>query len=268
MADRLCLCGSGLSYGSCCGRVASELMERIDRVRLGAYAGSTGAQRRDFCISYITHKRLALDQLSGALQAKVSGGGNSITCCEGCTPCCHVYVVASLQECDAIAYHLYQHRDVLLHFLQNYKSWRSGIEQIKNTFFEISRLQQKRLSHQDTTRDNEDFDAALIEYAGCGLPCPFLKQGSCSIYEIRPFACAGLVSTTPREWCNRESHFHRDIKLVRAELVADNDMPYFADRGGRVSLTNMPALVNEILLNGWHFLSSVPGCEWLRPASD
>lgn len=74
--------------------------------------------------------------------------------------------------------------------------------------------------------------------------CPFLIEGSRSIHRVRPFACTARVSTTPRDWCGPESPFQRDIKLVRMEIIADNDIPYFAECTNPVNLTNMRALVN------------------------
>lgn len=36
-----------------------------------------------------------------------------------------------------------------------------------------------------------------------GVPCPFLKDGSCSIYELRPFVCRKHVSfDTTAYWCD------------------------------------------------------------------
>lgn len=36
-----------------------------------------------------------------------------------------------------------------------------------------------------------------------GIPCPFLKENSCSIYEVRPFACRKhLCFDTTSYWCD------------------------------------------------------------------
>jgi Fe-S-cluster containining protein len=38
-------------------------------------------------------------------------------------------------------------------------------------------------------------------YAGLKIPCPFLSEGVCRIYEQRPLACREYFVTSPPEWC-------------------------------------------------------------------
>jgi Fe-S-cluster containining protein len=265
MVDKtgLCACGSGVFYKDCCGSNKTDAA-CIKENRLTAYAGESGKRRREFCVEYTQHKQEALAGLTSGLREEASQRGKAITCGKGCSACCYVYVVASLQECDAISYYLYQHREVLDHFLNAYKAWRSGIEGERDNFFEISRLQQKRMSGDNAAQDDGAFDAELIKYAGLNLPCPFLKNNACTIYEVRPYVCAGLVSITPREWCAPDHPRHSGIGLLKADVSLDSDMPYFGASGNKVALTNMPALVYEILRYGWDFLSCVPGMEALR----
>ncbi|MCL2150412.1 MAG: YkgJ family cysteine cluster protein [Dehalococcoidia bacterium] len=261
--DRLCTCGSGLAYGACCGRVVKE-DDPIRDIRLSAYAGEIGSRRAEFCRSYTFHKREALAEISARLSREAQAAGNTLSCHQGCASCCYVYVVASLQECEAIVYYLYQHPSVLQHFQGTFQTWRVGITKIQDTFADISRLQQKRLSRTDTSEDKQEFDKALITYTQQNLPCPFLKDGSCLIYEVRPYACAGLVSTTPADWCAAGHLHHHEIRLLKANTNLDGDPPYFANPTNPVSLASMPALVYEILYYGWDFLVRVPGCAHLN----
>jgi Fe-S-cluster containining protein len=263
----LCACGSGLLNKDCCGSNKTDAA-CIKENRLTAYAGESGKRRREFCVEYTRHKQKAIASLTSGLHAEAAQRGNVITCGKGCSACCYVYVVASLQECDAIVYYLYRHREAWAHFLDTYKAWRSGIEGDRDNFFEISRLQQKRMAGESTPRDDAAFDAELIKYAGLNLPCPFLRDNACTIYEVRPTVCAGLVSSTPREWCAPSHPRHDAIKLLKADVNLDSDMPYFALSGNKVALTNMPALVYEILRYGWDFLSRVPGMEGLQKKRD
>lgn len=48
-----------------------------------------------------------------------------------------------------------------------------------------------------------------------GVPCVFLKEGSCSIYEIRPFMCRNHVSfdATPY-WCEPENSLHAEMPML------------------------------------------------------
>ena len=40
-----------------------------------------------------------------------------------------------------------------------------------------------------------------LDYFGLGIPCPFLEDESCSIYEERPIACREYLVTSPAENC-------------------------------------------------------------------
>jgi Fe-S-cluster containining protein len=51
-----------------------------------------------------------------------------------------------------------------------------------------------------------------------GQPCPFLKNASCSIYDVRPFACRKHVSfDTTSYWCHPERSHLREMPLMRFE---------------------------------------------------
>jgi Fe-S-cluster containining protein len=45
--------------------------------------------------------------------------------------------------------------------------------------------------------------ALAIRYFRMQMPCPFLEDGLCSIYEQRPIACREFAVTSPREHCER-----------------------------------------------------------------
>lgn len=263
---RLCACGSGLPFEACCGLIKAPGEDPFVRARQEAYSGKLGRRRRDFCQVYTDHKKSAITGLAEGLRKEARKLGAGISCVKGCSACCNVYVVATLQECEAIVYHLYHHDGALSHFLRSYEIWRGGIENIRDTFFEISRLQQKRMSHENMPPDDRAFDAGLVRYAEMGLPCPFLLDNACSIYEVRPYVCAGLVSVSPRDWCRPGHQQHSRLKLLKAEVSMDRDMPYFASQESKVALTNMPALVYEILRYGWEFLARVPGCVNIKQA--
>jgi Fe-S-cluster containining protein len=53
----------------------------------------------------------------------------------------------------------------------------------------------------------------LAEFSG--KPCPFLKDSSCSIYDVRPFACRQHVSfDTTNYWCQPERSHQKDLPKV------------------------------------------------------
>jgi Fe-S-cluster containining protein len=49
-----------------------------------------------------------------------------------------------------------------------------------------------------------------------GQPCPFLRDASCSIYDVRPFACRKHVSfDTTSYWCHPDRSHLRELPLIR-----------------------------------------------------
>jgi Fe-S-cluster containining protein len=245
---------------------SSPLPADVARWRAQAYRGPLGAERAAFCQDYTEHKQKEIAELSRLLKQKVEAENKSISCGLGCDPCCHVYVVASLAECEAIVHYLYRHEETLRLFLRNYARWRAAAEPVMADIFEVSHLRQKQMDGQADAADQGALDAALAAYASLYLPCLFLQKGACSIYEVRPYVCAALAATSPRECCIPGHPRRREVRLLKAEVNLDEDMPYFANPAAKVGLTCLPPLVNEILTRGWDFLGSVPGCERLREA--
>jgi Fe-S-cluster containining protein len=63
-----------------------------------------------------------------------------------------------------------------------------------------------------------------------GRPCPFLKDSSCSIYPIRPFACRKHVSfDTTNFWCQPERSNLKEMPMIRFSGVE----AAFSDVSGR-----------------------------------
>lgn len=49
--------------------------------------------------------------------------------------------------------------------------------------------------------DGEQLTPFGLEYFYLGIPCPFLENESCSIYEDRPISCREYLVTSPAEHC-------------------------------------------------------------------
>ncbi|WP_075107898.1 YkgJ family cysteine cluster protein [Neptuniibacter marinus] len=64
-----------------------------------------------------------------------------------------------------------------------------------------------RVKRQKTFSSKADFH---------GTPCPFLKNGSCSIYDVRPFVCRRHVTlTSTNTWCNPNISNNETFPLLR-----------------------------------------------------
>jgi len=257
-----CPCGSGKKYKKCCGaprQRAEDKEASVERNRLSAYEGVRGAQRGDFCRSYTVQKKGRLAEIAESLDHTAREGGKIISCGPGCTFCCHVYVSATLPECDAIVYYLYRHEDALRNFLNNYQQWQRSEQRIDRSYKEIGRLRSRQLANLDNEAERAAFTAALNIYAGERIPCPFLSSGACTIYEVRPYVCAGLVATTPRERCRYGAPEDARPELIKSEVFLDRDTPYLDNPLAKTMISNLPALVYALLYRGWDFLNRVPG---------
>jgi Fe-S-cluster containining protein len=257
-----CPCGSGKKYKKCCGSGVGERSDReaaVQRCRLNAYEGEQGRRREDFCRRYTAYKKARLAELESGQRQAIEAQGKVISCGRGCAHCCHVYVSATLPECEAVVYYLYHHEDALRNFLKNYPGWLQAIRHIDHDYHEVGRLRSRQLAGLDDAAERSALKTALNTYAGQYIPCPFLAEGACTIYEVRPYVCAGLVATTPGEWCrfgHPESH---RVELHKAGILLDRDMPYLDNHLVKVMLSNLPSLVHALLYRGWDILGRVSG---------
>jgi hypothetical protein len=259
-----CPCGSGKKYKKCCGALATRGAPDITTInQLIAYRGVVGRRRESWCAGYLQFKRDNIAEVERMLREDVAAASRAITCHKGCATCCSAYVTASLQECEGIVYWLYQHPDVMRSFLTAFQVWRQKIIGIQELFNRVYALQDRAVSRPTTEEERTELLIALSDFMKCGVLCPFLKDGACSIYQVRPFVCAGVVSTTPSEWCLASHPRHAEVVLHKADAYFENDMPYFL-KLDRVSYGCVPVMVYTLLRGGYATLSTVPGLEGLQ----
>lgn len=122
--------------------------------------------------------------------------GQTISCRKGCAACCRMLVPLSPPESFALREYVGQlpaDRQTLL---------LSRLSDTKN------RLKQAGLWDQlndvaDASRPvaDEELDPINQAYYALRMPCPYLENELCSIYESRPAACRELLVTSPAELC-------------------------------------------------------------------
>ncbi len=258
-----CPCGSGKKYKKCCGGPASA--GQVDLVALSrsiAYLGETGARRLAFCRDYLALKQGVLGVIERKLEQDTREMGRTISCSKGCAVCCRLYfITASLQECEAIVYYLYQHEEILEHFLNAYPAWRSGIAGIERTFDRICRLSNKTILGKESAEERELFLAESRKYAAARIPCPFLRDEACTIHAVRPYVCAGVVSVSPAPWCDPRNPRHLEMEFVKSQIPVEKEDPYFVRPSSGLLFASMPGLVHDLLQEGYRALARVPGLE-------
>lgn len=129
-------------------------------------------------------------------QQNVVAAGETISCRKGCAACCRMLVPISAPEAfalqDAVNELPPQRRQAIV---QRVAEARARLMQAGL----LTRLTEIAETERQLT--DEEFEATNRDYYALRMPCPFLENEVCSIYEDRPAACRELLVTTPAELC-------------------------------------------------------------------
>jgi Fe-S-cluster containining protein len=222
----------------------------IDPIKLNeqiAYAGKIGFLRKKYNLGYIENKKRVSTALKQKQLAEAGLNNEVISCRKGCWYCCMYYVEASIQECEAIVYHLYQNKEALSLFLRKYSSWVSAVQNGIRT-----PLESGSFSREES-----------LTYHKLKIPCPFLYRKACSIYEVRPFSCMGYFVTTSPEECHPDAALGEKRKrFLPAQLASDRS--FFIHPLPEPIFVSMPLNIYRILKDGYAYLSKIPGFEDLE----
>jgi Fe-S-cluster containining protein len=241
-------------------------MEIIDKSielnRKMAYVGKLGKSRESFCLEYIKKKQTYIEPLTQQFLKQIEKEGKTTPCKQGCiySTCCHEYVDANLQECEAIVYYLYQNENILSAFLKNYEIWRQkekeAVELYKET--EILRLE-IRAFNKPPIQKMERLEHGLPEqYFNLNMPCPFLDNNQCLIHDVRPLTCVAYYSVSPLELCD-------PLSAKRPRIKQSHEIPFLSDRTFYYakldfpSFSLMPLGVYRIISEGYSYLSKIRG---------
>ncbi len=134
-------------------------------------------------------------------ERRVTERGLAISCRKGCAACCRMLVPVSAPEAFALHDRVQalpaERRDALM---AKAAQARAKLEQAGL----LARLTE--LAEADRPLTDEDFEPINRAYYALRLPCPFLEDELCTIYDDRPAACRELLVTTPAELCNDLAH--------------------------------------------------------------
>ena len=242
----------------------SENTDSFNRNRDTAYKGRIGREREEFCISYIKHKKVLFERIQEEISDQIEHKSIKFTCHKGCPYCCVLYIEADIQECEAIVYYLYHNSNVLCTFLENYPSWREKTGKYGDLLVKhMQALYRWRKEKNVTGEQLEELADTLLDYQWLNVPCPFLHDNICLIYEVRPYVCATHYVTSPAEWCSPLHPFQPDI--YRTETRGDkSDLSFYYKQLGEPVISAMPLLIYEILEGGFPYLSDVTGLKSLE----
>ena len=256
-----CPCGSGLKYKKCClhKQTQPEAPKRdlsdFDLVALFAYAGRIGRQRKAWCKGFLEWKATIEPILKNTQMREAAAQGKGISCSKGCWYCCTQFIGASLQECEAIVYWLYQHRDICNVFIRQYPEWRARVSKHETLFQGVTQAG----NIQSANPHDKGLQKAFLEISGefgkLDIPCPFLDKKVCSIYPVRPFSCMSLISLSPPEYCKPSVD---EIPFVLAIGSTEPPPAYFYGPSSGMTIGPAAQFVYEILKNGFTYIDTIP----------
>jgi hypothetical protein len=231
-----------------------------------AYAGNLGRQRELFCLEYTKQKSQIIKQVEAAQIKEIRPSGASITCKKKCphSTCCMEYTEATIQECEIIVYYLNKHPEALSRFLNNYPGWRQKvlpnddiIRGFDKIYQEISSTKKKDIRILDEM-DRRSFDLH-VRYYDLHIPCPFLVDNQCIIYDVRPYTCVIAYSCSPLDLCALNPKI---LPPINRSLLPEGTyyLPLFYF--GKLDIPNpllMASNVYDILDKGYEHIAEVTG---------
>lgn len=122
--------------------------------------------------------------------------GHTVSCHKGCAACCRMLVPMSAPEAFSLANRIDRleqpERDRLLAKLDlaQQQLARAGV---------LTQL--SALAESSDPPNDEAMEPLNRAYYALRMPCPFLENEACSIYEDRPAACRELAVTSPATDC-------------------------------------------------------------------
>jgi len=136
------------------------------------------------------------EEVQSLEEAQASAEGKMRSCQKGCAACCRMMVPLAPPEAfglmDSIRSLPGEQRERIAQRLANSKSillahglWHRLVE----------------IGESSQPPDDEALEPINQKYYALRMPCPFLEDEICSIYDERPASCRELLVTTPAEYC-------------------------------------------------------------------
>ncbi len=122
--------------------------------------------------------------------------GAAISCKKGCAACCRMLIPLAAPEAfalaDAVKAWPAERREAALARLADARAQLERAEVLPHLY---------AIAESERQLDDDTFEPINRAYYALRLPCPFLVEEVCSIYDDRPAACRELLVTSPAEWC-------------------------------------------------------------------
>jgi len=197
----------------------------------------------DTLLDDVRQKQEFLDLFCNSWISEYRQRGGIIHCAKGCSGCCSLVVNCTAGEALRIA-------PVL-------------------TPAQSSRLCESIPAIRNCAQQADSLKSWLSSYRDQAGPCPFLEQdGSCGVYQVRPFSCRSLLATREPHWCTTDfstvSSEHKQRFMEGLDRsVASFPTHYVAttqELGQELELATLHSMEEQY---GWSLLGNLPWLVWL-----
>lgn len=133
-----------------------------------------------------------IDRGVAARDELLAAKGATLACKRGCCGCCEEPIMVHRPEAARVARWLAEpaHADARAAFLAAYPGWRARVGDM------LVALSATYANDPGSYRD------AHVAAWAKGVPCAFLRDGACTIYEVRPISCRTAHAIDTAEFCS------------------------------------------------------------------
>ena len=221
---------------------------KIRRIEEKEKKGRHGKWRREYCDSYLE----VLCRIQQCTQKQIDRDAveqcKSVSCRQGCVHCCYHYVTASVAQGMVIVDYLYKNKALLQTFIDNYNIWlhaggalSSGIDDTRNQGMRASLPMAQIIASTRSLADT---------YVSNAIPCPFLVENRCAIYEVRPLSCSGHFATSEPELCAVGPKREPEIYNITADDEDLADIIRISEPPMILYELALPTMVYQLLTEG------------------
>jgi Fe-S-cluster containining protein len=186
---------------------ALEKRFHADGYRLAMQAVHEGLTREAVYVA-LQKMYFEVDEMIRSFLVFAESKGQKADCREGCSWCCYQPVFALSYELDGLNDYVKKHFDA----------------SVRAQITERAALKRKKLNGLDSER--------ILQSK---IPCPFLENGSCMVYPVRPVACRVYLSTDLNS-CLKFYHTPEDEHAVPALLSVPRRLGSMLNEGFKAAL--------------------------------
>ena len=174
--------------------------------------------------------------------------GQRASCERGCVSCCYQLIVMSDHEALLLA-HI-----VSLMEPKEQARIKDALKSMLHVLEKNGLLAEMLDTHANCFSDSERLVEVQRRYWELQLACPFLVEGSCSVYEFRPLVCRQYMVSSPSGCCARI--FQPNNLMRKIPLAYDLGSALASFNGAAEKPTLAVPIPALLLVNG--FLESFP----------